>query len=283
MKVVAIGGGISGRIVQYFLPEALVLEAQESSGKEKLTLNFGTNYLWEPLEGFNCRKLNIITHVDEAPATEKSVKRYKNKIGKGYENREDYLEQFEVNTVGWEITQLPPSRIQYGHELVEIDLLRKTLLVLDKKSCISRKISYDLLFCSAPLPITLKLCRLQNVYPVETMFKYKPIYVDIKPHPYPDDCIYVNYLSDPTTPIYRTCCRNGQLHTESLSRLTESDKVIFPGKIYEDPLVPKLLEHLRSHDIFPIGRFGKWASDELIHVTYHEVETLSKGLNDGRT
>lgn len=279
MRVVVIGGGISGRIVQLFFNRAVVLEARDEIKESQLTRNFGTNYLWEPLEGFKCRKLDVVTHVDGSEPTEASIKRYKNKIGKGYENREDYMEQFHPHSTGWEIEEYPPCKIQYNMEVKEVDILRKVITCIDMKTAVEVHWNYDFLFSTAPLPVLVKLCGLQNKYPTNTMFKYKPIYIKIEDVPSRNpDMIYVNYVSDPTVSEYRFCIRNGKKHIESLSPMTPEDKKIYPGKIYEDPHVEKLLSDLKENDIIPIGRFGKWASDELVHSTYNEVKRLHKEM-----
>lgn len=286
MKTVVIGGGITGRIVQFFIPNAVVLESKtEEESNRHMTRDFGANYLWEPLGGFGCRPLKVVTTVDWERPNGEAIKRYKNKIGKGYENKEDYLEQFQYDSIGWQITDYPPCRIDYGMKVLAVDINQKVVTVLnpgaENHEELTFKLAYDVLFTSMPLPGFVKIANLQNVWPVETMFRYQPIYVRVSGDYQKSNLIVVNYISDPTDPRYRVTARDGQKHVESLSKSSEQDVKIFPGKIYEDPMVPPLLSFLRSNNIFPIGRFGKWESDELVHNTYAEIRDLTKGFKNG--
>lgn len=273
MKVVVIGGGVSGRIVQYFFRDATLLEAETEKDRMKSQMSeFGANYLWQSLPGFKCRGIKVVTKVDGEIPNPSSIKRYKNKIGKGYENREDYREQFKTVVDGYEIVEHPSCTISYGQRVTKVNPKNKVVYTD------TNAYGYDKLFSTIPLPELVKLSGFQFRYPMETVFKFKPIYIRINRYmgsSLMDGVYYVNYVSDPTVPEYRICIRNGQKHVESLSPFEEGTSIrLAPGKIYDNLYVPEILNDFRCLDIHPVGRFGKWTSDELIHTTYEEVKYL---------
>lgn len=279
MKIVGIGGGMTGRMLNHLCPAAKVFEARSFLPEDQLMVNFGTNYLWKFLPGFSCKPIKVITHIDGRDATEASIKRYKTKVGKSYESAEDCLEQFEPESRGWEIVGYPENSIMYGYRAVEVDIKSRTVtFVVDGDPF---RVEYDMLFSSIPLNILVSLCGLDYTYPVNTTFKSSPITVAIHgDYNFESSLIYVNYISDPTIPEYRVCQRNGKIHVESLRPLEGNTIKLFPGKIHDNPLTREIVRYLNAHDVFPVGRFGKWSSDELIHNTYEELQTLLKGLSD---
>ena len=81
MEIIVIGGGISGRLFQFYVPEAHILDWGKPPKKNKqLTRMYGANYLCEELPDIECKKFSVITHVDGQEATHDSIRRYKEKI-----------------------------------------------------------------------------------------------------------------------------------------------------------------------------------------------------------
>jgi hypothetical protein len=228
---------------------------------------WGTNYLWEPLEGIPCRSFRVVTHVDGKPGTEESISRYKRKIGKP-EDIGDWGLQFEAETTGYDFEAVPNVKIEYECDVREISLKRRTLLI-DHGSSTSVA-TYDMLISTIPLNIFCNLAKLHYL-PYKTMFKSSPIYFQVEPtETHPED-LYVNYVSDHTLPVYRWCDRDGMRHYEFLRQPNKAAVCISPGKIRYSPLIEELLVRLHGHGVRFFGRFAKWEPNELVHETYKQI------------
>lgn len=282
-RVVVIGGGITGRLFQFLVPSAEVFDW--GPPPQRLTRQYGANYLWEPLEGLECRPFTVVTHVDGAAPTITSVARYKVKIGKGYETPVDLMRsQFREEMTGYDLVTVPESRVQYNCRAVEINLSGRRVIWSD-----GRITPYDILVSTIPLYALINLMShdlLEVPKDVWTKaFQFQPIFVKVTQRPpdarYPEDVLYVNYLSDPAVDPYRLCDRFGERHYEGLTNMgVLPSKRLVPGKIHPlpDEVVRELAPWLRTHDIHCFGRFGAWAPDELVHQTYRRMQTFAKGL-----
>lgn len=262
MKDVILGAGISGRILKHFIPDAIVYE----SGCPSIHLNssVGANYVWQPLEGFDCKPVQVFTTVDGLLPSSESIRRYKNKVGKDNENEEDWAEQFRPVQSGY-LLRHETVPAMYNMKCVEISLNDHRLKFEDGSIA-----HYDTLFSTIPLPVLCQLCRMD--VPVKTAFRYIPIFVKVEVDEYPSPSIIVDYVSSPCAQEYRVTRRCGEIHRESLHPFVGPHKVLWPGKIWNSPMVQTVLTRLLHHGVVCFGRYASWNSDELIHQTYAKVQ-----------
>ncbi len=276
MHIVVLGGGITGQMVQWFHPDALILERNPEQRSDRLTREFGANYLWQPIPEMKCKAIRVVTHVDGEPGTDESIQRYKHKIGKPSDIGQWGL-QFKPVTVGYVATRYPLCTVQHDCEVVRVDLERKE--VHFQNNHMAGLCRYDLLINTLPLPLFCRMAQLDGSVPIESMFKNQPIYVRIVPRPpdatQPPEVLYVNYLSDPLIECYRFCDRDSERHYEGLTPMgTLPSKKLFPGKIWGSPDVQQLLKSLTAKQVVCLGRYGRWAPDELLHETYGAIKDV---------
>jgi hypothetical protein len=282
-QILVIGGGITGRLAGHVITDAQIFDwgPPPRTAGSGLTRSFGTNYLWEPIGGLECRSFQVITEVDGQEANEDSVARYKAKIGKGYDMA--WGDQFLNVSVGYDLVQQPDVQVQYNKRAVSINPDKRRVVWGD-----GRVTPYDVLLSTIPLYALIGLLRehvlgetlLRNI---GSAFKFDPIFVRVSPRPldakYPPETVYVNYLSDPRVPAYRICDRDGSRHYESLTGggVIPTKKIV-PGKIH--PIDRASLESahtaLSSYGIRCFGRFAAWNPNELVHQTYHQILNFYK-------
>jgi len=269
MEIIVIGGGISGRLFQFYVPDAQILDWGKSPKKNKsLTRMYGANYLWEELPGIECKEFSVITHVDGQEATHDSIRRYKEKIGKTFDQAH-WDAQFKPLMTGYDIVSLPEPRIRYECRVKEI-------FVKDKKLMLSSgaQVPYDVLISTIPLYALMEMCHVEQSRP----FQYRPIFVRIEDRPleapYAEDIWYVNYLSDSDIAPYRFTDREGFRHYEGLSSMGKiPTRKIVPGKIYPNPASSFILESFEKENIFCFGRFARWDPEELLHDTVKHINS----------
>jgi len=268
MSVIIIGGGISGQLVQFCVPEAEILDWGRVPKRRlgSLTRMFGANYLWEKLPNIPCTEFSVVTHVDGQEATHESIRRYKEKIGKTFDQLH-WDSQFQPLMKGYDITTLPKPRIRYESRVKEVFVKDKYLLLVTGEI-----ISYDTLISTIPLYALMEMCHIK----CEKPFQYRPIFVRIEDRPleapYPLETWYVNYLSDPDITPYRYTDRNGERHYEGLTSMGKiPTRKITPGKIYPNPGIEITLELLRENNIYCFGRFANWNPEELLHDTFKDI------------
>jgi hypothetical protein len=269
MEIIVIGGGISGRLFQFYAPDAQILDWGKPPKKDKsLTRMYGANYLWEELPDIECKEFSVVTHVDGKEATHDSIRRYKEKIGKTFDQIH-WDAQFNPLMTGYDIVSLPESRIQYECRV-------KDIFVKDKKLMLSSgsQIKYDILISTIPLYSLMEMCHVEQKRP----FQYRPIFVRIEDRPleapYAENIWYVNYLSDSDIAPYRFTDREGQRHYEGLSSMGKiPTRKIVPGKIYPNSASTFILESLEKENIFCFGRFARWDPEELLHNTVQQIKT----------
>lgn len=277
VKVAVIGGGITGRLVQFVVPSAVIYDWKPfPTGKPTLTRQWGTNYLWRPLDGIPCKEFRVVTRINGLTPTLDLVRAYKQKIHK-QDDLDNWELQFQPEQTGFEFLELPPSHIQYDHRIVSIDRLSHTIHFAKQGT-----VQYDVLISSIPLYSLLSLLGMPEP---SGRLRFKPIFYRVMRRPpdapFPSSVMYVNYLTDPTIAPYRFCDREGERHYESIVPFDgPSSKRIIPGKIYAHPSVPDVLDQLEEFDIFTFGRFGSWAPDELVHETYDRIREWAAVYDD---
>lgn len=288
MNIVVIGGGITGQLIQYVIPEAQVFDWGQQTDR-KLTREWGANYLWEPIHGLAVSYFPVITHIDGAPATSDAIRKYKAKIGKADDCdtprkiEKLMLSQFPTRMTGYEFTEPIPATIQYNKRAVAVNIEDHIVYWADGLNT-----RYDLLINTIPLYAFLNLIEPGHLLPMWTemrnkpgSFTHDPIYVRVMSRPpdapYPVETLYVNYLTQLGTGPYRYCDRNGERHYEGLTSMGQiANKKIVPGKIHDMPHEQSLAlgVELNERDIYCMGRFGAWRSDELVHQTYRRILAL---------
>ena len=279
VEIAVIGGGIVGRLAQFLMPQAEIYDWRAAPQTVRpLTRNYGGNYLWKPIPGIPCRTFRVVTHIDGMPATPDGIRRYKAKIGKEYESSQsnNWHQQFQPEMSGWDFTELPNTRIQYGCRVVSVDLIAHRLTIAGREP-----IQYRSLISSIPL---YSLCSLAGIREPNGRFQFKPIYVRIVNHP-PDakfsgtDIWYVNYLSDMAITAYRYTDRNEERHYESLIPMAGYPSTqLKPGKIYANPYTDEIIEYLAGFHVYPFGRYGAWRPDELVHETWEELQSWKQKM-----
>lgn len=266
-RLIIIGGGFNGQLLHTLFHRARVFDWRPSPPDVAAQpRQFGPQYLWEPVDGLPCSAFTVTTHVDGKPATDDAVRAYKRKVGKE-QDAGDWRAQFQPTMQGWS-TVLPPSRVEYGRRIVSIDRVSRKLVMANGED-----VFYDLLVSTIPLYSLLSLAGLPEP---DTKLTFRPIYVASAPDPAAPlgDGMYVNYISDPDTPIYRETLRDSARHRESLHATDGVTIKITPGKIYGHPTVPHLLSVLWSYGIKTFGRFASWSPDELAHETFRQAQSF---------
>lgn len=268
VEIAVIGGGITGRLINFLIPLAVVYDwMPEPRTMKPLTRNFGANYLWAPLPGIPCNAFRVITHIDGREPTLDAVIRYKNKIGKTHDI-DGWERQFQPEMIGFDFDKLPDVPVRYDHRVTQIDVNHHVLHFAKQG-----EVRYDTLISTIPLYALLSLA--DRAEPPGGL-RYKPIYFKVTPRPpdapFPPETMYVNYISDEKIGPYRFCDRGRERHYESIVPYDgPSTRRIAPGKIYPNPYVNETLTLLESYDIHTFGRYGSWAPDELVHETYQQI------------
>jgi len=276
-RIAVIGGGITGQMAQWAMPHADVYDWKPRP-TTVLTRNYGGNYLWKPIshDGVTCRPFSVITEIDGKAPTMAAAKAYKAKIGKDMEHPGLWEMQFKHKMPGWDFVTIPDSRIHYQHRLTGIHMGRHVLTFEN-----GTEVVYDALISTIPLYSLLSMVGME---PIRGL-KFAPIYV--KKYPAPERFgmqatnplgFYINYLSTPDIESYRYTDRDGERHYESLIPLSQPMTKLSPGKIWDHKDVPDVLRHLANFDIHPIGRYGQWDSNQLVHETWDTIQLLKKVL-----
>jgi hypothetical protein len=260
MHIVIIGGGFVGQLLHTVFPRARVLDWAPVA-PTSLSRSIGPQYLWEPIPGLAHTRFKVTTHVDGAPATNETILAYKKKVGKELDDG-DWRAQFQTEMDGYDVT-LPVSRVEYGMRVTAINKMARELVMAK-----GERIPYDMLLTTIPLYATLALAGL----PGATALRYAPIYVTKTPVDWHDSGMYVNYISDASSPTYRNTIRDEMLFGESL----EPNKgfKFTPGKIYPNREIEDMRGQLLRYRIKTFGRFASWNPDELAHETYRQAVTF---------
>jgi hypothetical protein len=278
-RIVVIGGGINGRMVQHFVPDAFIYD-WGSAPTSDVPQFHGANYLWEPIAGLPCRKMKVITTIDNQVPYDGAVRRYKERIGKGEEvygvtDMTRILNlQFPHHSVGYELERYPPARIQYDAHISHIDWVNQ-VVHFRNRACAA----YDWLVSTIPLPSMLRMVGYTGI---DVHFRQQPVKVRSQPWTLTEpDKIYVNYITDPERQAYRETFRNGLCQEETLDRKFYEEVGTFhtltPGKIWDTPRAGEFRSELEAHNIVTFGRYGAWSSDELVHMTVGRIQRWATG------
>lgn len=268
IETVIIGGGMIGRIAQRYIPDALILDWNKAPSRNTAPPQLGANYLWEPVADILCRRLSVRTTIDGAPATFDSIVSYKHRVGKADEVQTRWQavsRQFQEESWGYVVSEFPPpTRIQYDAHVVSIDVIRSIIYLKN-----GDRIKYTYLVSTIPLPALIKMSRdLIDIYG-KIGFPSSPIFV----HVMRDDTalaqdIHVDYRT--SGDCYRsTRHADGARHDEYLGPVPNlPTKKIVPGRIYDVPESPHLLKEMQqAFNIHCFGRYARWESDELTHMS----------------
>lgn len=262
-KVVVIGGGYVGQLVQLACPLARVLDWKKQAPTNHLETRIGPQYLWEPIPGVPYAKFEVTTLVDGAPPTPDGILAYKQKIGK-VDDGGDWGRQFEHKMPGYH-SELPVPLIEYDRRVIRADLERQELFMADG-SCIE----YDVLINTIPLPAFLDNTR---IIVDEVELKSNAIYMLQSAARNQIDGMQLNYLSSPEVPWYRVTQSWDGLFFESLGNAMGCRRLL-PGKIHPHKDSERLLARLRADNIYCFGRYATWRPDELAHETWREIERM---------
>jgi hypothetical protein len=274
-ELLILGGGFVGQLIHTVFPHGTVLDwrAAPRNGETMVqNRSFGPQYLWQPLEGFDCTPFKIFTTVDGAFARPENVARYKAKVGKGHET--DWGMQFETVTTGYDIA-MPDVPVSYGHRATHIDVASRTVYFDGQPPRV-----YSRLFSTIPL---YALFELLGHVDIAQDFSYAPIFVasgydQRRPS---NGSMWVDYRSQPADPVYRVTSRHGTMHEEALQPLApRSCRRIIPGKLYPHAHVAAMHAVLASYNIFCFGRYATWDGDELAHQTYDKIRSWQAVVND---
>lgn len=274
MKTIIIGGGHIGQLAGWLMPHATVLDWRRppAVGDRHRPRRYGAMYLHEPLEGLPCRPVTIRTTIDGAVATISAARDYKAKVGKSDDllREHHWHKQFIEYTAGWELESFPDVEVQWGAIVTEIHLDRQQVYVKGGEI-----LDWDRIISTIPLFSLMEMLGI----PCPTPLQHAPIAVRTAPRPLDLPAmttdIHVNYVSDPGIPVYRTTDRGSQRDNEWLYEANRSMgvamKVLRPGKIYPESWVPSMVAELNRMGVYPVGRAGRWASDELTHDSYKDL------------
>jgi hypothetical protein len=276
MKVVVIGGGFIGQLVQLVMPKARVLDWRKTPPQHHLETRMGPQYLWEPiryLDKIVSESFTVRTLVDGIAPTPESILAYKQKIGK-LDDGGDWAAQFQPVMTGWS-SALPVPRIEYGRTVKMVDLPAKKLGMEDFSM-----IDYDVLVNTIPMPSFLDMMIVGPEY--REQFKSDPIYMAKKDGcpPPPVDEMVLNYISHANDTHYRETSVGTTRFYETLVPPHGRDQYtkILPGKIHPHPESETILNALASYGVFCFGRFATWRPDELAHQSWEEIQTWKANL-----
>jgi hypothetical protein len=262
MRIVVIGGGFVGQMVQLIAPKARVLDWRKSAPANHLDTRVGPQYLWEPIPGVESESFEVTTLVDGVMPTPERIVAYKKKIGKEQDGG-DWGLQFQYKMTGWH-SKLPVPRVEYARQVALVNAPER---FLDLQS--GGRIRYDLLINTIPLNAFLQLVR--PTITLNTPFRHDPIYMSIGSCLNTEKGMVLNYISDPSTSCYRVTINGTQEFRESLVP-DNGAKRLLPGKIHPHHRSADLLVELRQFSIYNFGRYATWRPDELAHETWKDIQ-----------
>lgn len=277
-RIVVIGGGFAGQLVQLALPDARILDWRKEAPKDHLETRIGPQYLWAPIPGVESVSFDVITQIDgESPRPDR-ILAYKRKIGKERDGG-DWGLQFQPTMRGWH-SRLPVPRIDFNMRVQWIDVEHRCLRIADHDGLTEHSIYYDTLVSTIPLPALLDLCPMwRDWHRMTRTFQSDPIYMTVVHHMPFADAMILNYIADPTKTIYRMTSFQSDRYFESLSPMSPGARRILPGKIHPNPDSERIVSQL--WDEFRVkcfGRFATWSPDELAHETWQQIVTWRDAL-----
>jgi hypothetical protein len=263
-----LGGGLTGRIVQRYLPDALILDQNKAPRDMSVPQLWGAMYLWEPVADFQCEPFEVRTTIDGHDPTAQGIAAYKARVGKGGElsSRPDNVaRQFQPTMTGYTLTRMPaPSRIQHDARVTQV---RTDLRCVALGS--GEVITYDTLISTIPLPSLISMMEpVLEGSELLLSLTSSPIYIQAvhgMGGAYSD--VHVDYRTE-GGPYRVTRFQDGTIHAEFTYSPFFTRKIV-PGRIYDThgPQVARTLANLTSIGIHCFGRYARWDSDELLHTT----------------
>jgi len=266
MRIVVIGGGFIGQLIQLAIPKARLLDWRRTPPANHLDTRVGPQYLWEPIPGVPSEFFEVTTLVDGKEPTPDRILAYKRKIGKE-EDGGDWGLQFQYKMMGWH-SQLPVPRVEYARQVVLVNMVDRFVELTS-----GGRITYDLLVSTIPLNAFMVLLR--PTVPLTQPFRFDPIYMSVRSSPTTNNGMVLNYISDPTVGHYRITHHGTQEYRESLVP-DQGSRRLLPGKIHSHSSSEAVLEELRRFDIYCFGRFATWRPDELAHQTWQDIDNWKK-------
>jgi hypothetical protein len=263
MKIVVIGGGFIGQLVQWAVPRAEVFDWRKVAPANHLETRIGPQYLWEPIPGMKTTEFEVETLVDGRPPEADRILRYKRKIGKESDGGNWGL-QFTHKMKGY-APHLPVPRIKYA---MTAKVVRAADGLVEMENGDIEL--FDTLVSTIPLPSFLKMLDFGDRYTLN--FKFDPIFMRVERATEFVNGMVLNYISNPQDPWYRITRAGHDTYFESLRPMPGCKKII-PGKIHAHPDTEKILATLAYYKIYCFGRFAAWRPDELAHETWQNIAT----------
>lgn len=267
-KVVVIGGGFVGQLVQHAYPSARVLDWRKTAPVNHLETRIGPQYLWEPIPGCKSEAFQVTTLVDGEPPSDESILAYKKKIGKENDGG-DWGLQFQHKTTGYS-SDLPKPNVEYNRQVRMVDLLGRSLGMADWST-----ITYDLLINTIPLNAFLELMIVGPEF--SDPFRHDPIYMTLAPNDGHVEGMILDYNSSPNDPTYRSTSSGYMRYHESLIPNNASRRIM-PGKIHPHRESETIMAQLMTYDCLCFGRFATWRPDELAHQTWKDIAEWKERL-----
>lgn len=289
MRIVILGGGILGQLAKLVFPEAVIFEKRprlDSGFTPKRQII--TNYSWEEIPVLEQTPFPVRVTVDEAMATEESVRRYKKKVGKESDMEGDWGIQFHYRMVAFEHKR-PELPVQWGHEASCIDWEDRRVH-FDKNIRPYKPFSalYDVLISTIPMP---ELIKIVGGMPKEGgSFHSRPVFAHLMNTRWgPEGSVEINYHSDPDDPCFRETRFGEQSLFESFEESPYDTVSTFGhgvctnhggnerikyGKIWKGHFEECCYRDLLEKRIFCVGREASWNPDELLHGSFHKLLNL---------
>jgi hypothetical protein len=199
---------------------------------------------------------------------------YKRKVGKlaDVDTRDKLNEvmrtQFCPERVGFRVLRWPDGDIRFGQMVAKIDAKKRVVTTYDSVLCKTRRWRYDTLVSTIPLPA------LAQAVGEDVPLSFTPLHAHTtqRESTRGKDILCMNYIADPSTPLYRMTMHGRNMLCESLVSM-EGGFNIWPGKIHRTPESEALvLRMFEEYNVRLFGRFGAWAPDELMHETWERID-----------
>lgn len=279
------------------LPEATIFEARKAEEAEDFAEHrrWGPVYLRGDIPGVRRKPITVLNHIDGAPATAESAKRYRWKTREDQEeggaaDERDWYHLFPMRGIQYLITKWPTPDIRYD---MKVDYISS----MDGSICLhvgQMVHTVRLLVSTIPMPVFWRLTK--HGHDFDHLFRWAPVHMWAEPQGFfghhvrrnldlQSQDIYCNYISDATRVEYRHTWRDGFIHVESLIDRVEGierppDRTLYPGKIWtpESDEFREMVQLARSMGIHFVGRYGSWDQSEVLHQTYEKALNIRKEI-----